>query len=296
MEIVKDPKMPGVIRVSGQLPGPRAVMFAGVHGDEVSGLHAVEKLLYDLLGGDRTLQRGTLTLARGNAEAFRAVRRYVKLNMNRLFKDEYGPAIDATAYEFQRAQELKAILRDCDYFLDFHSAPIAQEPFLVAEGKSLSFFTGLGLPRIITGWSKFSAGPTGGDAETYASAHGAIAATLESGSHFDKRSNDVAYAAALSFLTMLNMISEDTERAPSAAEIFEMYSVVTKEADDFRYSPNVKNFQFIRKGESFANQNGQPVTVEEDTYLLIPMEPEKTKLHEEVCYLGRKIALRPGSS
>ena len=89
MQIAKDPTMPGVIRVSGPLPGPRAVMFAGVHGDEVSGLHAVEKLLYDLLGGDRTLLRGTLTLARGNAEAFRAVRRYVKLNMNRLFKDEY---------------------------------------------------------------------------------------------------------------------------------------------------------------------------------------------------------------
>jgi succinylglutamate desuccinylase len=296
MQIAKDPTMPGVIRVSGPLPGPRAVMFAGVHGDEVSGLHAVEKLLYDLLGGDRTLLRGTLTLARGNAEAFRAVRRYVKLNMNRLFKDEYASEIDTAAYEFQRAQELKAILRDCDYFLDFHSAPIAQEPFLVAEGKSLSFFTGLGLPRIITGWSNFSAGPTGGDAETYASTHGAIAATLESGSHFDKGSNDVAYAAALSFLTILDMISEDAERVPTAVEIFEMYSVVTKEADDFRYSPNVRNFQFIRKGESFANQDGKPVTVDEDTYLLIPMEPEKTKLHEEVCYLGRKIALQSGGS
>ena len=125
----------------------------------------------------------------------------MKLNMNRLFKDEYESEIDTDAYEFRRAQELKTILRDCDYFLDFHSAPIAQEPFLVAEGKSLSFFTGLGLPRIISGWSKFSAGPTGGDAETYANTHGAIAATLESGSHFDKRSNDVAYAAAISFLS-----------------------------------------------------------------------------------------------
>jgi succinylglutamate desuccinylase len=295
MAVERDPSIPGVIRVSGELPGPRAVIFAGIHGDEVSGLHAVEKLLYDLVSGDRALLRGTLTLARGNAEAFVAQRRYIKLNMNRLFKDEYESAIDRTAYEFKRAQELKSILRECDYFFDFHSAPIAQEPFLVAEGKSLKFFTGLGLPRIITGWSKFSSGPTGGDAETYASTHGAVAATLESGSHFDKRSNDVAYAAAISFLSMLKMIDKGSEQAAAAAEIFEMYSVVTKGAEDFRYSPNVKNFQFVKKGESFASQNGKPVTVSEDTYLLIPMVPEQTKLHEEVCYLGRKIELRSAS-
>ena len=188
-------------------------MFAGIHGDEVSGLHAVEKLLYDLLGGDRTLLRGTLTLARGNAEAFprRAPLREAEhepVVQGRIRR----PRSTLTAYEFRRAQELKAILRDCDYFLDFHSAPIAQEPFLVAEGKSLSFFTGLGLPRIITGWSKFSAGPTGGDAETYASTHGAIAATLESGSHFDKGSNDVAYAAG----NLLPVNAEDDRRRRGA--------------------------------------------------------------------------------
>jgi succinylglutamate desuccinylase len=291
VEIAKDASVPGVIRVQGSVSGPRAVMFAGIHGDEVSGLHAVEKLLFDFTGGDRRLARGSLAMARGNALAFREKCRYVKLNMNRLFKDEYEPGIDTSAYEFQRAQQLKPILRDCDYFLDFHSAPIAQEAFLVAEGKSLPFFAGLGLPRIISGWSKFASGPTGGDGETYANMHGARAATLESGSHFDKRSNDVAYAAAISFLSMLDMLEDNEEQDAPATEIFEMYSVVTKQADDFQYVPDVKNFQFFRRGESFATENGAPLTVNQDTYLLIPMEPEKTKLREEICYLGRKIAL-----
>jgi hypothetical protein len=31
------------------------------------------------------------------------------------------------------------------------------------------------------------------------------------------------------------------------------------------------------------------MTVSEDSYLLIPMKPSDTKLHEEVCYLGRKV-------
>ena len=73
-------------------------------------------------------------------------------------------------------------------------------------------------------------------------------------------------------------------------EIFEMYKVVTKEADDFRYTPEVRNFQFLKDGDVFAYENGAPLTVAEDTYLLIPMTAEKTKIHEEVGYLGRKVA------
>jgi hypothetical protein len=51
----------------------------------------------------------------------------------------------------------------------------------------------------------------------------------------------------------------------------------------------VKNFQFLKKGEAFALQNGHTVNVLEDSYLLIPMRPEDTKIREEVCYLGRKL-------
>jgi hypothetical protein len=31
------------------------------------------------------------------------------------------------------------------------------------------------------------------------------------------------------------------------------------------------------------------MTVREDTYLLIPMKPEDTRVREEVCYLGRRV-------
>src|SRR5262249_32750783 len=154
--------------------------------------HAIEKLLFDFFGGNRELLQGSLTLVRVNEHALAAERRYIKHNVNRLFRDEYGPDIDRDSYEFRRAQELKPILEHCDYFFDFHSAPIAQEPFLVAEQKAVAFFSQLGIRKIMTGWGKFSSGAIGGDTENYAGAHGAIAATLESGSHFEKSSNDVA--------------------------------------------------------------------------------------------------------
>src|SRR5689334_12272716 len=67
--IERDAKIANVVRIRGAGDGPRAVIFAGVHGDEVSGLHAVEKLLFDLFVGSRELLRGSLTLVRGNEQA-----------------------------------------------------------------------------------------------------------------------------------------------------------------------------------------------------------------------------------
>ena len=77
--------------------------------------------------------------------------------------------------------------------------------------------------------------------------------------------------------------------ASGQLEIVDVYAVVTKDFDDFRYAGQPENFKIIKKGEAFAFQNGRPLTVREDTYLLIPMKPEDTKIREEVCYLGRKV-------
>lgn len=289
MIIEKDAQIPSVIQITENTRGPRAVLFAGVHGDEVSGVHAIEKLFFDFFVGTRKLRQGSLTLVRANEQALAAERRYVKHNLNRLFREDYGPEIDRNSYEFKRAQELKTVLRNCDYFLDLHSAPIAQAPFMVAEQGAAGLFSKLGIPRIMTGWSKFSSGAIGGDAENYANGHGAKSATLESGSHFDKRSNDVAYQSVLSFLSLLDMIDGIERQRTAPLEIVDVYSVVTKEAEDFRYCGIVDNFQFIRKGKPFAFQNGRPLTVSEDSVLLIPMNPEDTRLREEVCYLGRRV-------
>jgi hypothetical protein len=46
----------------------------------------------------------------------------------------------------------------------------------------------------------------------------------------------------------------------------------------------------VKANDVFAFERGVPRRVPEDSYLLIPMRPEDTKLREEVCYLGRKAA------
>src|SRR4051812_48164568 len=118
MDISKDTNIQGVVRITSDVSGPRIAMFGGIHGDEVSGIHAIEKVLFDFFGGKRALARGSLTLARANEQAIAAERRYVKHNMNRMFREDYRPEIDKDSYEFRRTQELKTIIKSCDYFLD----------------------------------------------------------------------------------------------------------------------------------------------------------------------------------
>jgi uncharacterized protein len=278
-----------VVRVTADADGPRVVFFSGIHGNEVSGVHAVEKLLFDFFGGSKVLKRGSLSLVRANEQGLAVEKRYITLNMNRLFRKEYGARLDTSCYEFLRTQQLKPLLESCDYFLDFHSAPFAQKPFLVAEQKAVSFFSELGIAQIITGWSKFSAGSIGGDAENYAGSHGALAATLESGSHFDKSAIDISCSTATSMLQRLEMIERTEEWPVTEPMVVDMYAVVTKDFADFRYDGEATNFQLIKSGEVYAYQNGRPLTVTEDSYLLIPMKPEDTKIGEEVCYLGRNV-------
>jgi uncharacterized protein len=288
MVIARDPSIDSVVRIAGNADGPRVVFFSGIHGNEVSGVHAIEKLLFDFFGGGHVLKRGFLTLVRANEQALAAEQRYLKLNMNRLFRNAYDNGIDRTCYEFVRTQQLKPLLEACDYFLDFHSAPSAQAPFLVAERKAVDFYSKLGIGQIITGWSKFSAGSIGGDTENFAGSHGAVAATLESGSHFDKSAIDVSYRTAIAMLQLLDMIEPIKAEPVIEPTIVDMYAVVTKDFPDFRYAGDVSNFQSIKNGAIYAYQNGRPLIVTEDSFLLIPMKPEDTKIGEEVGYLGRK--------
>jgi len=99
----------------------------------------------------------------------------------------------------------------------------------------------------------------------------------------------VSYRTAVAMLQLLDMVEPAIAEPALRPTIVDMYAVVTKDFADFHYAGEATNFQFIKNGAAFAHQNGRPLIVAEDSYLLIPMKPEDTKIGEEVCYLGRKI-------
>ena len=287
MRVLASPMICGAMRIEGKYEGPRIVIFAGEHSDEPCGAYAIEKLFYDFSMGARELLKGTLTLVRANEVALAENKRYVVHNLNRLYKDTNAESTDMSSYEYLRAQELKPLLRECNYFLTLHSAPIADEPFLVVEERHVEAFRPMGIRKFVTGWGAFDV--LGGDSEGYANTYGAVACTLEAGNHTDMTGISVAYSAVLSMLTHWGMIADELPQSSGRPEIFRIYEVIIKREPFSWMGSARRNFDFIRRGEFVCMNGKEYLQTEEDAYLLMPSPAEKQRVGEEIGYLARKL-------
>ena len=170
----------GVYQIGSTNSGPHAVVLAGVHGNESSGIQALRNFLEEGV----SINQGTLTCIFGDMHAIEADKRYIDKDLNRCFAD--GVSLDSPLYEERRAAEIISYLQTADYALDLHSATAPSVPFLFSNERLLHDAVQLGASNIVTGWSNFSV--IEGDAEEYVNAHGGKAFTFEAGQHADPQS------------------------------------------------------------------------------------------------------------
>jgi uncharacterized protein len=140
-----------VIVLAGHGDGPRVLAIAGVHGDEMEGIVALQEVAERL---DPTALRGTVVLIPvGNPPAFRAARRRSPLDdldLNRTFPgDPGGSPSQRLAYHLLHDYVLRA-----DFVLSLHSwsAPAVVVPYVefpagdgAVAGRSLAAARQLGL-------------------------------------------------------------------------------------------------------------------------------------------------------
>lgn len=102
---------------------PSVAIVAGIHGDEPSGVDAVERLMEAAPPVERPV-----LLVVVNERAIEAGVRYVDTDLNRAFPGD--PSLDT--HEEQLAHELATVLEGCTA-LSLHSTQSHPEPFLVAD-------------------------------------------------------------------------------------------------------------------------------------------------------------------
>ena len=84
-------------------PGPVVLLEAGVHGDEVAGVYALEEILPKI----KVYSGKLIILPRMNPPALQISRRYFNMDMNRIF-----PGLpSAYPYEYQLAWEIYHMLQ-----------------------------------------------------------------------------------------------------------------------------------------------------------------------------------------
>jgi succinylglutamate desuccinylase len=132
-------------------PQSHKLITVCIHGDETCGFHAINELISEGFfrnGFDTQNERVTVIL--GNPRAFVESKRFVHINLNRIFTHQFiqksaredffgtdkGGAFafsngGSEVYELSRLSEIVEAMKECDCFLDLHSTSAHTSPFAI---------------------------------------------------------------------------------------------------------------------------------------------------------------------
>ena len=278
-------------------PGPRLVVLGGVHGDDVCGTLAIERVLGELACGQLRLARGELTLVPvANPLARRRGQREGQRNLNRSFRPSAMPA----DYEARLTNLLCPVLARHDVLLDLHSFQSAGEPFAMIGPRdnagTLEPFArareegqlaaALGVPCVVESWLEIYAarlarlGQAGDDAalafgwgtKEYMRSVGGIAVTLECGQHRDPAAPETAYRAIHAALHLLGMSTQAVPAPqPAGRRVLQLADVTDRLHAHDRFERDWVSFDPVRQGQTIGvRADGQVVVAERDGYIVFP--------------------------
>ncbi|MCB0339332.1 MAG: succinylglutamate desuccinylase/aspartoacylase family protein [Bdellovibrionales bacterium] len=257
----------GIFHFESETPGPRVVIFGGVHGDEPSGVETVCFLRDQLTSGSIKLQCGSLTLAIANERAVERSVRFIEENLNRLFfLNSDSPD---SCYERARAIELAPLIRNCDFFFDLHSTRAPTEPFLMCESHLLPVASNLGASNIVVGWASLNSEALSGDTESYGNSFGIPSFTMESGQHLGSQTCEVAKIMALNVLKFTKLISGEI-LSIGERKVFQLFAVQNKTSDSFSMARAFRNLEPVRVGELLAEDGEGQILAPENCVIVLP--------------------------
>lgn len=266
------------------LLGPNMLVFGGIHGNEPSGVQAIERFVADLVSNNIQLLRGSITLAIGNINALQQNQRYLDKDMNRMFVDENFENFSDTI-EFERVNFLKSLFPGQDVFLDLHSASSKSYDFLISEPHCLDLASKLNASYVLTGWSDFGS-DIAGDTENYGNSLGIPSLTYEAGQHVDPLCVDNSYEMILKLMSVYEMIDYNfVVKQPNILKLSELHLKVDENQN---FEVPIQNFLPVLKGQIVIN-GVNPIIAKNDSYLIFPVDPSKIKIGEELCFLAEKI-------
>jgi predicted deacylase len=287
--------------------GPRLIVLGAVHGNEVCGTRAIERVLGELDRDEWHVVRGGLTLVPvTNPLAYARGTRMGDRNLNRHLRPTDAPR----EYEDRIANLLCPWLAAHDVLLDLHSfrspgRPFAMigprdndgllEPFRHATAEA-RLAAHLGVDRIVEGWlaayaqgaARRKARGLGADddpsygvgtTETMRQ-HGGYAVTLECGQHDDPAAPEVAYRAIRQAVALLGLA--DLPLAPPAPTFgtLRLATVIDRQHEGDRFVRTWASFDALRAGETIAlRHDGTPVRADRDGRIVFP-DPAALPGHE----------------
>ncbi len=267
--------------------GPLLFVTAGIHGNEPSGVKALETVFREL-EKTRPEIEGTIIGVAGNKMALNQNKRYIDEDLNRTWTKENIESGKKDTHEKKEMFEIIDILeqypeRDFTkrYFLDCHTTSSASLPYVSVQEVNDNDEWAHKFPTyIIRGFSDIITG----DIDHYLSRTGMTGFVFEAGQHTDKTSVEnhegviwLALKEACKLdLSQISTYPECVDRfakknAPPQKTFEIVYRHGLEDSDIFEMQPGYENFQKIEKGELLAKQNGNEIKSEWDAHIFMPL-------------------------
>ncbi len=260
---------------SSNAPGPRLLIFGGIHGNEICGPRALERLAHEFESGQLKLAKGSCVLVPVcNEGAYAARTRYLEENLNRVFQLHDDPK----SHERQLANHLAPLVRACDYLLDLHSMQAQGDPFVFLNRpnpESEKFCRSLGAEWIVKGWPElYDSLPElqASCTQTYADRWGKPNALIECGSHDDPSSVEVGYQSVRRALDYLGLLAGQDIPSSSGAAFLTLRDLYFRRSQQDRFVKTWRNFEPVREGEliGYRGAGDEPVLSPRSGVIVFP--------------------------
>lgn len=287
--------------IAGLAPGPRLIVMGAVHGNEVAGTRAIDRVLKEIERGEIEIVRGSVTfMPICNPLAYLHQRRVGDRNLNRRLQPTATPQDN----EDRIANVLCPLLASHDVLLDLHSFRSPGQPFVLrgpadnsdalepfahaaAEARLAAH---IGPNRIVDGWmTAYSAGvarrrsraltpgavhedPSYGVGTTeYMRSQGGYGVTLECGQHDDPAAPNVAWHAIRQTLALLGLAELPLAEPASSPECLQLVEVVDRHDDDDRFAKPWTSFDRLADSDLIAiRADGTELRAPRACYIVFP--------------------------
>lgn len=265
-----------ILEVDSGRPGPSLAIFAGIHGNELAGVYALQNLLPVLKP-----TKGKVFVAFANPDAIKANTRMLTKNLNRCFM----AGNDGQAPEDKRARELMKVLDVCDALLDLHMFYDDDgEPFAICEGNAINIAKKFDVDIISTNWSEAEPGAADG----YMYATGKVGLCVECGP-ISKAKEYTAFAEKViyQFLQYFEMSPKKVAYSGKPKRLVAAEKSVYKPSADFKLREGYKNFSKLVPGEVIAREGRREYKAGAGECIIFPHYT--ARIGEEAYIVGKDL-------
>ncbi len=288
MKKISSNNIPRIIgEYSSNENGPLLFVTAGVHGNEPSGVTALNRVFEELEKAKPKI-KGRLIGVSGNQKALNKGQRYIEEDLNRTWTEENIKTRKEVTNEQREMHEIINVLEQHPeskytkrYFLDCHTTSSESLPYISVQDVNDNINWAQRFPTyIVEGFSDIVYGAI----DHYFSRIGLTGFTFEAGQHTNKSSEEnhegmiwlaLKEACELdlsNIATFPECVTNFSEKNAPDQKTFEIiYRHGIKESDDYKTKSGFENFQKVNKGEVIATQNGQEIVSEWDARIFMPL-------------------------